>query len=203
MLDHVMRRFKEDLLQPVVWLAGDRIHPTAITLMGAGAGVAAGGAILSGNIPAALLLWGTNRVLDGLDGTIARLYDKQSDFGAYLDTLLDHLIYAWLPVTLVLTFPTWETMLALLFMLSTFYINGASWMYLSSLLEKRNLGAKRRHEMTSVTMPAGLVEGTETVIFYTLFIVCHMHLTILFTLFGMLTLYTVLQRLWWAVRFLD
>lgn len=43
-------------------------------------------------------------------------------------------------------------------------------MYLSALLEKRGAGARASGEPTSVTMPRGLVGGTETVLFYSAFL---------------------------------
>ena len=202
MLDQQLRDLKEATLKPLTAFLKD-VHPTTITLMGGIIGVVAGVVVMVGCSGAGLAFWLMNRVLDGLDGTLARQTDRQSDLGAYLDILIDHLIYAFIPVALMLANPAWETALALLFMLSTFYINAASWMYLSSLLEKRNLGAKRRHEKTSVTMPPGLIEGTETIIFYTLFFIFPAYLTALFSIFALLILYTIGQRIAWSLRFLD
>ena len=45
-----------------------------------------------------LALWLANRVTDGLDGTVARVAERQSDFGGYLDILLDFVVYAAIPV---------------------------------------------------------------------------------------------------------
>jgi len=47
-------------------------------------------------------------------------------------------------------------------------------------------------------MPSGLIEGTETMIFYTLFIHFPSHVAWLYSLFGLLVWLTILQRLAWA-----
>jgi len=85
-------------------------------------------------------------------------------------------------------------------LLASFYLNGASWMYLAALLEKRNAGAAARGELTTVTMPAGLVEGAETVVLYTLFLLFPGALVPLFGLMAVLVLFTVGQRVAWAAR---
>lgn len=141
-----------------------------------------------------LLAWLLNRLLDGLDGEVARNQHQQSDWGGYLDILADFVIYALLPIGLVMANPSLSGWFTLAFMLSSFYVNAASWMYLSALLEKR---ATRQH-LTSIAMPKGLIEGVETIIFYCLFIVFHAYLPLLFSLMALLVIITIFQRLSWA-----
>jgi phosphatidylglycerophosphate synthase len=148
----------------------------------------------------ALVLWALNRVLDGLDGTLARLTGQQSDLGAYLDIVLDHLIYAAVPLGLALAAGTPAAFLALSLLLSSFYINGASWMYLAALLEKRQAGAAAQGELTTVTMPSGLIEGAETVVFYTLFLLLPGAIVPLFVIMAVLVFVTAGQRVAWAIR---
>ena len=104
MLDKVLRPPKERLLVPAARLT-QRVHPTVLTLIAFGVGVLAVGAVLLHEPPLALGLWLTNRVLDGLDGSAARFQARQSDFGGYLDILLDTVIYAALPTALVIAAP--------------------------------------------------------------------------------------------------
>lgn len=128
----------------------------------------------------AILLFLCNRVLDGLDGLIARETGRQTDSGAYLDILLDFLIYALIPLALTYRHATGQeswVLLSLLF--ASFYINGASWMYLSGLLEKRRMSGA---EPTSLAMPGGLVEGAETIVFFGLMLAMPAWLNILFGL---------------------
>jgi hypothetical protein len=49
-------------------------------------------------------------------------------------------------------------------------------------------------------MPAGIIGGTETIIFYTAFIFFPAYLAWLFSLMGLLIIVTILQRLVWASR---
>lgn len=200
MIDKSLRTPKEFVLTPLARGPLRRLHPTTVTLAAAVAGIAAAGAAWQGAVGAALALWGLNRLLDGLDGTLARITGRQSDLGAYLDIMLDHLVYAAIPLGLALAAGTPAAYLALALLLASFYINGASWMYLAALLEKRSAGAHARGELTTVTMPGGLVEGAETVVIYTLFLLFPQALVPLFGLMAALVLLTAGQRVVWAVR---
>ncbi|RRR73041.1 MAG: CDP-alcohol phosphatidyltransferase family protein [Candidatus Viridilinea halotolerans] len=200
MIDKALRVPKETLLGQMVRGPLRRLHPNAVTLAAAVIGVAAAGAAWQGAYLPALGLWMLNRVLDGLDGTLARTTGQQSDLGAYLDIVLDHVVYVAVPLGLVLAMGTPAAYLALILLLASFYINAASWMYLAALLEKRNAGAAAHGELTTVTMPTGLLEGAETIVFYTLFLLLPGALVPLFGLMAGLVLITVGQRMVWAVR---
>ncbi len=200
MIDKVLRSPKEQVLKPVARHPLRVIHPTAITLVAFGVGVAAAAAAWQQAYVLALGLWALNRILDGLDGTVARLHKKQSDLGGYLDIVLDIVVYALVPLALALSVDTREVYLALALLLGSFYINGASWMYLAALLEKRKHGAHKQGEMTTVTMPGGVIEGTETIIFYSLFLLFPGALVPLFGAMAVLVLITAAQRLVWSTR---
>ncbi len=200
MIDHLLRRPKERVLAPVARQIGQRIHPTALTLAAFGAGLGAAVALWQGATLAGLLLWGLNRTLDGLDGTVARATNTQSDWGGYLDIMLDTVIYALIPLALALQTPSTALFVALALLLLSFYINAVSWTYLAAVLEKRQAGAKAQGELTSVTMPTGLIEGAETVVFFTLFILFPAALVGLFGLMAALVSLNILQRLIWAAR---
>lgn len=198
MFDHYLRALKDRLLTPVVHAIGPGVHPNAISLLALLSGLACAGAAGAGLYPLALLLWLLNRFLDGLDGAVARAHAQQSPFGAYLDIVLDFVVYAAIPAALALAAPTSAVADACILLLASFFINAASWMYLAALLEQRQAGAAARGELTTVTMPPGLIAGTETVAFYTLFLLLPGRLTILFTVMAGLVLLTVMLRLWWA-----
>ncbi len=198
MVDQFLRQPKERVLAPAAVLLGRSVHPTLLTLLAFGLGVAAAGSLWLGWTGAGLALWLLNRVIDGLDGTVARMAQLQSDWGGYLDILLDTVVYALIPLSLVLAAPSSAAWLALAALLAAYYINSVSWAYLAALLEKRQAGARARGEMTSVTMPTGLIEGTETVVFFTLFIVLSSWLVALYWTMAALVVVTTLQRLVWA-----
>ena len=200
MFDDVLRVLKDRLLAPVARWLGPGVHPNVVSvaafLVGVGAAVLAARRAYSG----ALALWALNRVLDGLDGTLARVHARQSDLGGYLDILLDFTVYALVPLALVIGAPARLNALAGLYLVATFFVNAASWMYLAAILERRAQGAAARGELTTVTMPPGLIAGAETVVFYSLFLLFPRHLAPLFTVMGSLVLVNVVQRFAWAVR---
>lgn len=203
MLDSALRPVKDRALHPLARAIGGRVHPNLLSLLGFGAGACAALLLARGNYATALGLWILNRVVDGLDGAVARHSGRQSDLGGYLDILLDFAVYALIPVAAVMGRPeTPGLFLALSLLLASFYLNAASWMYLAAILEKRDRGSRARGESTSVTMPRGLVEGTETIVFYTLFILFPDHLLVLFALMAAAVVLSVAQRLLWAARVL-
>ncbi len=203
MLDDLLRPIKERVLMPAATVVGRRIHPMVVTLAAFVMGLGAAGAAARGANGIGLALWLANRMLDGFDGTLARAQGAQSDIGAYVDIVLDFVVYAAVPLGLVLgAAPPERATLAVaaLAMVASFYVNAASWMYLAAILERRGAGAAARGEFTTITMPRGLVGGTETIVFYVLFLALPRNLLSLFTLMTALVLVTVVQRLVWAVR---
>lgn len=202
MIDDTLREVKEKVLSPLACEIGKHVHPMTITLASAVFGVAAGVLAAGQAYLAGLTFWFVNRALDGLDGTVARLHHRQSDLGAYIDIVVDFIAYAAIPIGLVLGKPNNITLIALIFMFGIFYVNTVSWAYLSALLERRALGAATEHKKTSITMPTGLVEGTETIVFYTLFFLFPDALVTLFMTMSFLTAISTVQRIVWAVRHL-
>ena len=198
MIDRYLRLPKERVLAPVAKRLD--ISPLVVTLTAFGIGLLAVGAAALALYGWALALWLAGRVLDGLDGSIARSSAKQSDLGGYLDMLLDTAIYALLPVALAWAQASPEVWLSLACLLSSFYLNAVSWLYLSAILEKRKQGAVSQGEQTSVTMPSGLIEGGETILFYCLFLIFPGGLTFLFSLMALLVLFSAGQRVRWALR---
>lgn len=202
MIDKFLRVPKEYALRPIAASLSQSIHPSAVTLAAFGVGLAAGAAIWQQVYGLGAALWAINRLLDGLDGTLARVQRKQSDLGGYIDILADSVIYALIPTALVLSNPSTAGWISLAALLSSFYINGASWMFLAALLEKRAQGSRTRGELTTITMPSGLIEGAETVLFYTLFLLLPDTAVVLFWTMALLVLVTIAQRLIWASRHL-
>lgn len=222
MVDHVGRRLKDILLNPLLGLIPSWVHPTGVTLLSLVPGIAAALFAAFGMWLWALFAFALNRILDGLDGLIARGRGLQSDFGGYMDIMIDFVVYAAIPVGVWVgveaPLPTsgleegdlrlvsgglLSRALPLITLLALFYVNAASWMYLSSLVEKRRAEEPRRSKLdaertTSIEMPGGLVEGTETVLFYLLFLLVPSYYPLLFFLMAVGTSIGVLQRLHWA-----
>lgn len=201
MLDPLARSVKDRALRPLARALAGRVHPNALTAAALAAGVAAAVAAARGLFPLALALWLLNRTLDGLDGLVAREGGVQSDLGGYLDLLADFAVYALLPLGAALGVPT-APHLPLAALLGAFYLNAASWMYLAAVQERRARPGRAGTPGTSIPFPGGLVEGTETVILFSLFLLLPAHLAQLFLITAALVLATVLQRIFWAARHL-
>ncbi len=146
-------------------------------------------------------LWVLNRILDGLDGAVARLRGTPSDLGGFFDLVADFLVYAAIPVAFALRpGAPLELVRAAVILLAAFYVNGASWMVPAAILEKRGAGTGPRGEHTSISVPEGLISGGETVVFYSLFFLMPTRLVTLFQLLAGLTTITIIQRVVWGVR---
>lgn len=200
MFDELLRALKDRLLTPVARALGPGANPNVITMLAFVAGVAAAVAAAQRRVLAGLVLWLVNRFLDGLDGTVARVNQRQSDLGGYVDILLDFVVYAAVPIGLVLGFYSRDVALAGLLLMGTYFVNAASWMYLAGVLEKRSAGVAVSRELTTLRMPAAIVAGTETVIFFVLFLTFPTHLAALFGVMAALVCVGIVQRVVWARR---
>jgi phosphatidylglycerophosphate synthase len=200
MRDAVLRQQKERLFTPVAQGLFAAIHPNVISLAALMVGLFSAVAVMFQAYWLGLGLWVLNRILDGLDGVVARAHNKQSDFGGYLDLFLDYLVYVAVPVAFVVAVPTTANLWACMALFASYYLNTMSWMALSPLLEKRSPQTGSR--FTSLEMPTGLIEGTETVIFYALFYLFPAYSAHLFLIMAALVCITAAQRLWWAYRHL-
>jgi phosphatidylglycerophosphate synthase len=199
MLDKLTRPLKDRLLKPLGKIIGHSLSPNKITLFSFIIGLGSVYFIITGELLFALILWIVNRIMDGLDGVVARMNKRQSDFGGYLDILVDFTLYALIPFAFTFSYSRNEGgWIFLVVMLSLFYVNSASWMYLSAILEKRKDGSDNRREQTSVSMPSGIVEGTETVILYTLFYLLPHKIDILYTIMSISLLPGIAYRVIWA-----
>jgi phosphatidylglycerophosphate synthase len=201
MFDEQLRAFKDRLFAPIAWLLAGHISANALSLaaftLGLGSAVAAWRHVEGWG----LVLWILNRCCDGLDGTLARLTNTQSDWGGYLDIVLDFTVYACIPIGFVLGATGADAPrlgLCALALLGSFYVNAASWMYLAAILARRS-GAT---STTTVAIPPGLIGGAETIVLYALFFLLPSARMILFVLMAALVAVTILQRLWWGASHL-
>ncbi len=168
MIDRALRRRTRGALAPLVRLTPPGVPPTAVTAAAAVPGIGAAVAAGAGAPALAVGLWLLNRLLDGMDGAIARARGRGSELGAYADMMLDVAVYAAIPLGIAVNQDSRAGWIAVAALLATFYVNAISWSYLSALLERRGAGAAARGEVTAVTMPPGLVEGAETIVLFAL-----------------------------------
>ena len=200
MFDEWFRVHKERWLAPLAAWLGRLFSPLALTLLALGLGLLSAGAAARAAWLPALALWLANRLLDGVDGVLARQSGRQSELGGYLDIVCDFAVYGAMPVAIALALDTRAAWLASTVLLASWFVNAASWMYLAAVLEKRGAGAAARGELTSVTMPRGLVAGTETVLFFIAFLLWPSHYAALAWVMTAGVAVGIGQRVAWAVR---
>lgn len=180
------------------WLAARGASANVVTLVGLGLGLFAAGLLaigLSGLLVAAPLL--ASRLADGLDGAVARARGK-SDFGGYLDICCDFAFYGAIPLAFVLRDPD-ANGAAGAFLLATFYINGATFLGFAILAARQGMETASRGEK-SLYFTAGLLEGTETILFFLLIVFYPALFVPAAWIFGFLCLVTAAARVLLAAR---
>lgn len=200
MLDQRLRRTKERVLGPVGAALAPHVPPLALTLGGLLLTLAAAGLAAAEVWLGALVLWLLGRLLDGLDGVVARRRGSAGDLGGMLDLVADTVGYAAVPLGVAAGLDQRSAWVAVAVLLATFYVNAVTWTYLAALLEKRAAGAGATGELTSTTMPAGLVEGTETIVLFALLLAAPGLAVATMWAMAAAVLVTAGQRVVWAVR---
>lgn len=198
MLDLRLRVIKERALEPTAGLLARWIGPTALTVASLMTALAAATLAWADIRWAALAAWLISRLLDGLDGPVARARNQATDFGGYLDIVGDTIGYAVVPIGVALAADQRSTWIALGALLASFFVNSISWTYLAAVLEKRGQGASTTGEMTSVTMRPALIEGTETIVLFSLFVAFPAHASWWFAAMAAMVGVNVVQRVVWA-----
>lgn len=164
MLDAPLRRVASPVLDRAGRrLAGARIRPLWLTGSGFALGVAACGAVATRHFAVALGLWLANRLLDALDGAVARALGP-TERGAFFDIVADFAIYGGFVAALAVALP--GARLACVALLTAYYVSGTAFLALSSLLERRRAATG---DGRSLHFVGGLAEGVETVVVYGLF----------------------------------
>jgi phosphatidylglycerophosphate synthase len=199
MLDSILRPAKDRLLAPVARGPVAALSPT--TISGIGLALTLGAAVAAAQRAPllAVALWLAGRVADGLDGLVARASERDSDIGGVVDIIADVTGYAAIPIGVAFGVDDRAGWIAATVLLATFYVNITSWAYLSAVLEKRDLGAAATGQTTSVVMPRGLVEGTETIVFFTVALAFVDAATTVWWIMAAAVAVTALERLRWAV----
>jgi len=201
-LDLRLRPVKERVLDGAARRLAPIVGPGALTLLALATTLGAAVAAAYGLTAVAVAGWLTGRMLDGLDGPVARQRGRESDLGGYHDMLADTLGYVAIPLGVAFALDTRNGWITVAVLLGMFWINGMSWAYLAALLEKRGAGASATGEMTSVTMRPALIEGTETIVIFSVFIVLPDLAPWIFLAMAALVAVNVIQRLHWATRHL-
>jgi len=145
-------------------LARAGVSADALTLLGAGMGALAGLAIADAQFGAGLALIAASRVLDGLDGAVARA-TRLTDFGGYLDIVADFVFYAAIPLGFAFAAPGNAAPAATL--LAAFALTGVSFLSYAAIAARRG-ETSSAHGRKGIFYTTGIAEGAETIFAFVL-----------------------------------
>ena len=203
MLDRVARRtFVPWFDRMAAPLAARGIDPNLLTavgfVIGIGACVAAGSAAWW----VALALWFANRLIDGIDGPLARRVGS-SPRGGFLDIMADFAIYGGFVVGVAVGQP--DARLACAALLAGYYVSGSAFLALSSLENLQGDTGESEpgvDDERSLRFVGGLAEGTETIVVHALFCIFPSAIAPIAWAFAAAVALTAIQRVRAGMRLL-
>lgn len=193
MLDSTLR----PRIDPYLRMLAERLARTGVTAnqvtwAGLAIGIAAAGAIAAHWYWLGLVLVLLSRLCDGLDGPVARVTGK-SDYGGYLDIVLDFAFYGIIPVGFVLADPGANAVAGAVLVLS-FYVNGGSFLAYAIMAERHGLTSES-HGEKSIFFTTGLAEATETIAVFVLMCLLPGWFPAIAYVFAAICFYTALSRI--------
>jgi len=163
MLDAVVRRIIDPPLNATGrGLARVGVGADGLTVAGFLVGMAALPAIALEAYWIALACLAINRLMDGLDGAVARA-TRPTDFGGYLDITLDFIFYAGFVAAFALARPEFALPAAVL--VWSFMGTGSSFLAYAIIAAKTGQEITAKRGRKSFHYLGGIMEGTETAIF--------------------------------------
>lgn len=136
----------------------------AISLAGFAVGMGAATAIALQHDWVGLALLLISRLMDGLDGAVARA-TQPTDRGGFLDITLDFLFYASIPLAFAIAEPAQNALPAAV-LLAAFIGTGSSFLAFAAVAEKRKLQSLALPDKSFYFL-GGLTEATETILAFT------------------------------------
>lgn len=187
MLDAPLRKLIDSPLdRAAAILVRHGVRADWVTWVGFVLGLAAVPAIAFHAYWGGLALIVLSRLLDGLDGAIAR-HSRVSDVGAFLDIALDFIFYAAMPFAFALAMP--ERALAAGFLIFSFIASGSTFLAYAVLAGKRGLSTELNGKK-SIYYSGGLTEGSETLIAFSLACIFPSWFSVICYVFGTLCFVT-------------
>lgn len=171
-------------------LARSGITANQVTIAGAVIGIGAGVAIGYHYYLLGLVLVLLSRVLDGLDGAVARA-TKQSDFGGYLDIVSDFAFYVAVPVGF--GFAASANLPFAMILIASFTLTGISFLAYAVMAAKAGRETDA-HGKKSFFYNTGLAEGTETITAFVLMCLLPQYFAVIAGIYSVMCVITVIQR---------
>lgn len=171
-------------------LARAGVSANMLTFTGLALGLGGAGAIALGNIWAGLALIIANRVLDGLDGAVARA-SSPTALGGYFDIVADFAFYVSVPLGFGILAS--ENTLPALVLVASFVLTGISFLAFAVVAAEK--GAQTNaHGKKSFFYSTGLAEGTETIAVFIAMCLFPAWFGVIAYVYAVLCVLTVFQR---------
>ena len=196
MLDRYSQKLFNPLLQTwAVVLLRYGLTPNIISWVGLVFAIFSALAIYGSFTILGLLFIYLNRLCDGLDGMMAR-QSEVTPYGGFIDITFDFFFYAIIPLSFGLL--NQENLLPSMLLLTSFLLNGSSFLAHASI--KGVYSKTDKILKKSIYYSSGLMEGTETIFFFTMFCLLPDKFPLLSYIFASLTLITFVQRVYRAKK---
>jgi len=167
MFDPALRRRINPLLAPLGrGLAERGVSANYLTVGGLAIGLLAVPLLANGQYAAALVIIALNRLIDGVDGAVAR-HRRATALGGYLDIVCDMAFYAAVPLGFALADPRNALWAGLL--LASFMCTSSSFLGRAIVAAQRGESDDGARGAKSFFHSAGLIEGSETIAAFILF----------------------------------
>lgn len=173
------------------------VGANTVTLAGFAVGMLAAILIATGAYSAGAIALLASRLLDGLDGAVAR-ETRPTDAGGFLDISLDFVFYASIPLAFAVANPATHALPAAA-LLAAFIGTGSSFLAFAALAAKRGMD-NLAYPDKSFYFLGGLTEATETLAFFVAMCIWPAHFDVLAYTFAALCAVTTATRIWWGWR---
>jgi phosphatidylglycerophosphate synthase len=197
MLDGAVKRLFDPLFNGVArYLARTGISANFITLTAVAVGLAVLIPLAMQNYLMALALIAVNRILDSLDGAVARR-NGITDLGGFFDVVGDFIFFGAVVLGFAIAEPE-NNALAASWLLFAFMGTEASFLAYAALAEKHHFHSES-HGQKSIFFLGGLVEGVETVAAFVLACIFPQWFPWIAVIFGVLCWMTTGARIMVAI----
>ena len=198
----MLDRFATPLLRPPLHamarlLVRAGVGANTVTLAGFAVGMLAAILIAASAYSAGAIALLASRLLDGLDGAVAR-ETQPTDAGGFLDISLDFVFYASIPLAFAVAAPGANALPAAA-LLAAFIGTGSSFLAFAALAAKRGMD-NLAYPDKSFYFLGGLTEATETLAFFVAMCLWPAHFDVLAYTFAALCAITTATRIWWGWR---
>ncbi|WP_439589832.1 CDP-alcohol phosphatidyltransferase family protein [Hydrogenophaga sp.] len=201
MLDRALQgMLKAPLAGAATLLVRMGVSADALSFAGFFIGIASAATIAMGHFLPGLALMLLSRLMDGLDGAVARA-TKPTDRGSFLDITLDFLFYASIPLAFAVHDPAANALPAAV-LLTTFIGTGSSFLAFAIVAAQRKLSSLDFPDKGFYFL-GGLTEATETLVAFVAMCLWPAWFPQIAYGFAALCAITTLLRVGWGYRRFD